>query len=110
MKIYQLHKYGGDGEDYRDCIIGSYLHKEKAEQEMAKAEQEEKLKRLQAEKCSECPCCANIEDNALMADLMRKHCNHSDIYCDDEGELFCKNYYYHWIDSNFNIEEVGVIE
>ena len=33
MKIYQLHKYGGELEDYRNYIIGSYLHKERAEEE-----------------------------------------------------------------------------
>ena len=31
MKIYQVHKYSGEYEDYRDQIIGSYLRRERAE-------------------------------------------------------------------------------
>ena len=33
MTIYQLHEYSGEWEDYRDRIIGSYLRKERAEEE-----------------------------------------------------------------------------
>ncbi len=110
MKIYQLHKYGGKWEDYRDYIIGSYLRKERAEEEMAKAQDEELQKQLLAKQCAECPYHEDAEDNKTLADLMRKYCDHNDIYCDDEGELFCNNLYYHWRDENFKIEEVEVIE
>ena len=110
MKIYQLHKYGGEWEDYRDYIIGSYLHKERAEEAMAKAKNQELQKQLLAKQCTECPYHAYIEDNKTLADLMRQYCDHSDIHCDDEGELFCKNFYCHWIDNDFNIKEVEVIE
>ncbi len=110
MKIYQLHKYGGHWEDYRNYIIGSYLRKERAEEEMAKAQDEELQKQLLEKQCSNCPYHENIEDNKTLANLMRKYCDHSDIHCDDDGELFCNNLYYHWIDNNFNIEEVEVIE
>jgi hypothetical protein len=110
MKIYQLHQYGGEWEDCRDYIIGSYLHKERAAEEMSKAQNEETIKRLNAKQCANCPYHANLEDYALMADLMRKHCDHSDIHCDEDGELFCKNFYIHWIDNDFRIKEVEVIE
>ena len=36
MKIYQLHKFGGEWEDSYDYIIGSYLRKERAEEETMK--------------------------------------------------------------------------
>ena len=36
MKIYQLHEYSGEYEDFSDRIIGSYLRKERAEEEKAK--------------------------------------------------------------------------
>lgn len=42
MKIYQLHEYGGEWEDRYDYIIGSYLRKERAEEEKVKAEKMEK--------------------------------------------------------------------
>lgn len=41
MKIYQLHEYKGEWEDFRDIIIGSYLRKQRAEEELAKDEAEE---------------------------------------------------------------------
>ena len=111
MKIYQLHKYGGEWEDYRNYIIGSYLHKERAEEEMAKAQDEELQKIRFSKQCASCPWREDdIEDNKTLADLMRQHCDYSDIRCDDEGELFCNNFYFHWIDNRFNIEEVEVEE
>lgn len=110
MKIYQLHKYGGEWEDYRNYIIGSYLHKERAEEEKTQAQDEEFQKQRLAKQCQCCPYNDDIEDNKTLAELMRKYCDHSDIHCDDEGELFCNNFYCHWIDNNFNIEEVEVIE
>lgn len=109
MKIYQLHKHGGEWEDYRNIVIGSYLKKERAEEEKLKAEKEEKIKRQQAEKCAECPYNSDIADESLMADLMRQYCNHSDISFDD-GTIFCKAHRYHWYDAEFYIEEVEVIE
>lgn len=36
FKIYQIHKMSGEYEDYCDVIVGSYLHKEKAERELEK--------------------------------------------------------------------------
>lgn len=110
MKIYQLHQYGGAWSDYRDYIIGSYLHKARAEEEMSKAQNEELQNQLLAKQCNKCPYHENIEDNKTLAELMRKHCDHSDIHCNDEGELFCNNFYFHWIDESFRIEEVEVIE
>ena len=110
MKIYQLHQHGGEWEDYRDRIIGSYLKKERAEEEKLKAEKEEETNRARDAQCCRCLYMSDIKDNALLADLMRQHCDHSDIHCDSDGELFCKAYYYHWRDYNFYVEEVEVEE
>ena len=111
MKIYQLHKYGGEWEDYRDYIIGSYLHKERAEEEIIKVQDEEFQKQRLSKQCANCPYYTDdIEDNQTLSDLMRQHCDHSDIRCDDDSELFCKNFYLHWTDNDFVIKEVEVIE
>lgn len=110
MKIYQLHEYSGEYEDYRDRIIGSYVIKERAEEEKTKDEQEELKKQLLEQQCRNCPYHDNIDDCGTMANLMRKYCDHSDIHCDSDGELFCKNFYLHWRDSNFDITEVEVEE
>ena len=109
MKIYQLHKHGGAWELYHDVIIGSYVNKERAEAEKLKAKQEEKRKRKQSEQCAKCPYNNNMEDENLMAELMRQYCDHSDISFDD-GTIFCKAHYYHWYDERFYVEEVEVIE
>jgi hypothetical protein len=109
MKIYQLHKHGGEWEDYRDVIIGSYLRKERAEEEKLKAEKEEEINRARAKQCYECPYNCKITDNVVMADLMRKHCDHSDISFEDD-EIYCKAHCYRWRDYRFYIEEVNVEE
>lgn len=110
MKIYQLHKYGGEYEDYRNIIIGSYLKKERAYEEKLKAEKEEEINRMHEKQCRECPYMGYIEDNALLANLMKQHCDHSDIHCDSDGELFCNAVYYRLIDCDFYVEEVDVEE
>lgn len=34
FKIYQIHEMGGEYEDRFDNVVGSYLHKERAEREL----------------------------------------------------------------------------
>jgi Na+/melibiose symporter-like transporter len=46
MKIYQLHKYGGEWEDAYDYIIGTYWLKKRAEEEKSKAEAKENASTL----------------------------------------------------------------
>ncbi len=39
--IYQIHERGGEYEDRFDYVVGSYLHKEKAERELKRLVDEE---------------------------------------------------------------------
>lgn len=110
MKIYQLHTYGGEWEDSFDYIIGSYLRKERAEEEMEKAKLENDENRKLARHCSNCP----IVDGW---DLDNEVANKCAAYCDkfkyvdlgDDG-FNCGNYTTHWYDNHFRIEEVEVEE
>ncbi len=110
MKIYQLHKYGGEWEDSFDIIIGSYLRKERAEEEKAKVEAEENEL---IERCRKCNCCPFLEH--LYANLDNLMAKYSD-YCseakleDGEWGISCENYYSHWDEATFKIEEVEVEE
>ena len=38
MTIYQIHEYNGEWDDFTDRIIGSYISKERAEEEKFKFE------------------------------------------------------------------------
>ena len=111
MKIYQLHEYGGEYEDFRDYIIGSYLRKERAEEEKAKAEAEEQKIREQACRCSNCPFVG--EKPAKLKTLLAKHKGYCEIMkLDAFGKygIVCENYFTHWDNMYFEIQEVEVEE
>ena len=110
MIVYQLHEYSGEYEDYSDCIIGSYLRKERAEEEKAKAEAKEKDLREHSKRCVNCPF-IEIEPSDLQ-ELLVKHPD----YCselklsEDEYGIECDNYYLQMNKATFEIEEVEVEE
>lgn len=117
MKIYQIHSYSGEWEDFRDYIIGSYLRKERAEEEMAKLEAKEKELIEHSKKCCHCPF---LEASFISSeDLLSKHPDYcSDaklkkVSYDEEDmcyEIDCENYYIKWDDATFKIKEVEVEE
>lgn len=111
MKIYQLHKIGGEWEDRYDYIIGSYLKKERAEEEKLKAEQEDKELVERSQRCWNCPF---LEENPCsLNDLLTEYpnyCSEAKLECGDFG-INCENYFSLWHDeSTFVIEEVEVEE
>lgn len=112
MKIYQLHEYGGDWEDSYDYIIGSYLHKERAEEEKLKAEVAEKKSVEQHKRCNhECPFIGepyNTCDTLLT--IWGGFCNEAKLEDDGMGKIYCENRYIHWDDFLYEIEEVEVEE
>lgn len=108
MKIYQIHELYGEYEDFTDRIVGSYFNRSKAEQEMNKLIQEENELREQSEKCDTCPYInRDGGDYDIMLTSMMKPCELADLYCED-GYVDCKNYYTHWGDASFVLEEVEV--
>lgn len=111
MKIYQLHEYSGEWEDFRDYIRGSYLRKERAEEEKAKAEAKENELANKSQKCNLCPV-LDVYPFASFDSLLDKYCDYCsemDLEETDYG-LNCKNYYLKWDKSTFKIKEVEVEE
>lgn len=118
MKIYQIHEYGGEWEDYYDRIVTSYLLKEKAIVE------KERLEKREAElmKCSSCPlyycpqdckldCLKEKECREQAVRLTKKYCDDFKPYNDDDDKrIQCENRYFKYDESSFRIEEVEVIE
>ena len=110
MKIYQLHKYGGEWEDHFDDIIGTYFLQIRAEEEKTKAELKDKEDKALARHCSNCP----LVDGWSLDDEVAKKCAE---YCDkfkyidmgDDG-FDCGNYTTYWDEVCFRIEEVEVEE
>lgn len=111
MKIYQLHEHSGEYEDYRDRIVGSYLRKERAEEEKIKSETKEKEMTEHSKRCLNCPF-VEFDDTVNINDLLIKYpnyCSESKLRKDEYG-IECDNYYTHWDRATFKIEEVEVEE
>lgn len=112
MKIYQLHEYSGELEDFRDRIIGSYFTKERAEEEMAKVEEKEKLLLDRSRKCNNCPLFSLDNAFAEINDVIQKnssYCNDLNLKVTDD-DVDCQNYYHHWDEVTFKVVEVEVEE
>ena len=110
MKIYQLHEYSGEWEDFRDYICGSYLRKERAEEEKVKAETEEKRLMEYSKRCLYCPF---LEEEAdVLKDLLSEHsdyCSEMKLEATEYG-YSCQNYFVKYDNSTFEIKEVEVEE
>lgn len=116
MKIYQIHEYGGEWEDKYDCIVGSYLSKEKVMKEHMRLEKEQEDFIKQAKKCSKCP----LYDRSKNINDVGKYCDDYEVFEEgvhdpyeyDESDL-CVNHVYdssYWNDTYYRVEEIEVIE
>lgn len=115
MIIYQLHKTSGTYEDYIDCIIGSYMRPERAEEEKSKCEKELVFKNSRIRHCLNCPSLDSWyeedTDNDQLISQMNEYCDHSNIVVDEDGEIICKAYTgCIFDDGEFYIEKVEVEE
>lgn len=110
MKIYQIHQYSGAWEYFRDDIVGSYLKKERAEEEKTNAELKEKQMIEHGLRCIKCPFLEKYSDN--INNLLSKYPDYCAEIELEEGKygLNCKNYYAYWDESTFEIKEVEVEE
>lgn len=111
MKIYQLHEYFGVWEDFTDMIRGSYLKKERAEEELSKAKTEEEELIMKNDKCQQCPFVGEepCELDTLLS-TYHDYCSDMKLYEDADHCLNCENYYFQWSYSTFGIKEVEVEE
>ena len=103
FKIYQIHERGGAYEDCFDHIVGSYLHKEKAERELEKFNDALNERHVYYQKCSNCS--AQFGCSVSEIDKIRKRCDRfaSEFTC------FCKNAVYSYDESvRYEVEEVDV--
>ena len=109
MIIYQLHEFSGQWEDFRDYIIGSYIRKERAEEEKYNAEIKEKELIEQSGKCFACPFIE--DDNENLDRLLSEYpnyCTKAKLNKTEYGIINCDNYYTHWDNSIFEIKEIEV--
>lgn len=110
MVIYQLHEYSGEYDYFCDRIIGSYLRRERAEEEEDKAMAKEKRMAERSKKCGSCPFLE--KDFEKVHDLLSEYY----CYCDEsklknsEYGIECENYCSIWDEARFEIVEVEVEE
>ena len=112
MKIYQIHETSGSYEDYYDYIVGTYLHKDRAELEMQKLVNTEETRQKRYEKCQNCPIGdLDLQEDTFetMKDACNGYCNRSQIYEELYG-FGCENEESYWDDKNYKIKEIKVIE
>lgn len=110
MKIYQLHEYYGMYEDYTDDIIGSFLRKERAVEEKAKAETKEQELIAKHNKCRECPYAyEDFEDMDNLLDIIPDYCDEVEVGYSSWG-AYCNNEYTKYDTHKFEIVEVEVEE
>ena len=110
MKIYQLHEYSGEWEDFRDNIIGFYLRKERAREEKIKAEAKEVELKNKSNDCLYCPFLDDTElslENLLT--LYPDYCTDAELEETKYG-INCENYFSKYDDSTFKIIEIEVEE
>ena len=111
FKIYQIHERGGAYEDFFDHIVGSYLHKEKAERELEKFNDALNERHARYQKCSNCS--AQFGCSASEIDRIREGCDHFSAEDEDDESFigFCKNAVCSYDrDTRYGIEAVGVDE
>lgn len=110
MKIYQIHEYGGDWEDYRDHIVGTYLLKDKAIKEKERFEKEEEIR----QKCYYCPLYyCDIDCDNDCEECIKTQVDRAKIYCnryEPFDDIKCVNCCHNFTDLNYRIEEVEVVE
>ena len=109
FKIYQIHERGGAYESRFDHIVGSYLHKEKAERELEKFNDVLNERCARYQKCSNCS--AQFGCSVSEIDKIRKRC---DRFASEDYESFvgfCKNAVCSYDrNTRYEIEEVSVDE
>ena len=112
MKIYQIHQYGGEWEDRYDYILGSYLHKERAEEALVVVQMDDEIQFQQSRHCADCPvvCDLDTDDVELLSEKCRQHCDRFVLEEYDDGCPECANWQSYYEKPNYRIKEVEVIE
>ena len=111
FKIYQIHERDGAYEDCFDHIVGSYLHKEKAERELERFNDALNERHARYQECANCS--AQFGCSADEIDRIRERCDRFSAEDEDDESFigFCKNAVYSYDrDTRYGIEEVGVDE
>lgn len=107
FKIYQIHERGGEYEEYFDNIVGSYLHKGKAERELEKLNEALNERYTCYQKCLNCSAQFGCLEDEI--DEIRESCDHFSTENDESLIVFCKNAVYSYDENaRYEIEEVDV--
>lgn len=109
MKIYQIHKSGGEWEDKYDIIVGSYLSLDKAKAEKERLQLEEDKRVLQAQKCDKCPLYLYRIYEKITDKMVENAKEYRQEYLSTESRC-CDNYEFDMDESFFDVREVEVIE
>lgn len=98
MTIYRLLECSGQYEDYHEYHIGTYSNYNRAREIKKKHEKLEEEAIKQARMCEDCECGCGTNPKCLGFKSL------------DNDEYECANWFSHWEDSTFKIEEEEVLD
>lgn len=106
MKVYQVHRSGGEWEDYYDYIVASYLHEENAIKKKEELEEKQNKEIEQSKKCDEC--------YSYYEDIGFEHCDEECFMkaLSYDGEIVCEKesfgYCMYFDTENYFIETIEI--
>lgn len=114
MVVYQVHKCGGEWEEYIDIVVGTYLHKKDAEARLKECKVTAAKEQEKAAKCKACPYMLydDIASPTISALKRETFMRKAKLHCADfvAGDSGCDGYCWNPDVYIFNIAEVEVIE
>ena len=112
MKIYQLHEFGGEWEDFYDRIVGSYIKRERAEEEKLKRQAKVREEQRQSLICNDCPICDSFgrDDTEILAKECASYCKRFEREDDGDGSIDCANWTSRYDEPSFEVKEVDIEE
>lgn len=110
MKIYLVHEISIDVEDTYDHIYGAYTSYDKAQRTFERLRCVEAERRMQAEKCNECPLKNYSLSNENMIRAAEKYCECAKIKQHEDDSLFCDNEDDNFTWYDYTIQELEVDE
>ena len=107
-KVYQIHEYSGEYEDYKDNIVGSYFNKSDAEAKMKELELQSNSNTANFIKCRDCPSnYVYFDDNNVKK--IKQYCTQFELSVDDENDdNYCINKTFNNDNPTYEIVEVEV--
>lgn len=118
MKAYQVRVVGGSYDEYYNCDVATYIHREDAENHIRRLLEKQAESIILRDRCLNCdlPCDISKEMFEKIKDTIAIGCKNRDIIFDDGAyfeSIYCKNEissYLDIYDERYSVKELDIIE